>query len=112
MTIGDIKEFKVNVNNWSTYITRVNQYFKVNNVADDIKTAILITAMGDEAFELLTDLCAPEKPETKKFDEVVQILTDHLEPKPSEIAERYKFRQRKQENWPNIAILETAWSQI
>lgn len=55
MTIGDIKEFKVNVNNWSTYITRVNQYFKVNNVADDIKTAILITAMGDEAFELLTD---------------------------------------------------------
>jgi len=39
----------------------MGQYFKVKNVQSSLKTAILITALGDESFELMTaDLCSPQ----------------------------------------------------
>ncbi|XP_074039513.1 uncharacterized protein [Leptinotarsa decemlineata] len=68
-----------------------------------MKTAILITAMGDETFELMVDLCSPEKPENKSYEDLVKLVVNHLQPTPSEIAERYKFRQRKQEPSESIA---------
>uniref|UniRef100_A0A2A4JKQ7 Retrotransposon gag domain-containing protein n=1 Tax=Heliothis virescens TaxID=7102 RepID=A0A2A4JKQ7_HELVI len=44
----------------------------------------------------MCDLCAPADPETKTFDELVRLVTDHLEPQRSEIAERHMFRLRRQ----------------
>ncbi|XP_039759571.1 uncharacterized protein K02A2.6-like [Pararge aegeria] len=44
----------------------------------------------------MCDLCSPDLPEDKKFEQLVKIVKDHLEPQRSEIAERHMFRQRKQ----------------
>lgn len=57
---------------------------------------LLITVVGETTYSLMCDLCAPADPETKKFDELVRLVTDHLEPQRSEIAERHVFRLRRQ----------------
>ncbi|CAH2041178.1 unnamed protein product, partial [Iphiclides podalirius] len=44
----------------------------------------------------MCDLCAPDLPEAKSFEELELIVKLHLEPQRSEIAERHIFRQRKQ----------------
>ncbi|XP_050359888.1 uncharacterized protein LOC126779795 [Nymphalis io] len=44
----------------------------------------------------MCDLCSPALPETKNFDQLVKLLSDHLEPQRSEIAERHVFRLRRQ----------------
>ena len=52
--------------------------------------------MGSRTYGLLKSLTAPVKPATLKFDEIVQVLTDHLAPKPLVIAERFRFYKRAQ----------------
>ena len=46
---------------------------------------------------------SPEKPSTKKADELNDILTKHFQPTPIVIAERYKFYSRNQRETENIA---------
>ncbi|CAC5398698.1 unnamed protein product [Mytilus coruscus] len=55
-----------------------------------------------KTYSLLRNLCAPAKPNTKTFGNLIEILTDHLRPKPLIIAERYKFHQRKQESHEKV----------
>lgn len=102
-TIGRIDEYRLSDKNWSSYITRVKQFFKVNLVKPEMETAILITIVGSETFELMANLCSPKQPEDMKFKDIVELMQNHLEPTPSEIAERYTFRQRKQEPNEDIA---------
>ncbi|KAM3967095.1 LOW QUALITY PROTEIN: uncharacterized protein ACR2FA_011943 [Aphomia sociella] len=87
MSIGKISEYNVRSDNWKLYVERLEQYFVVNKI---------ITVIGLECYELLVDLCTPDKPAKKTFEQLTSILKKHLQPKPSIFAERYKFRQRKQ----------------
>lgn len=112
MSVGNLKEFKIGENNWATYISRIKQYFKANSVKSDLYASILLTVVEDEAFEPMTDLCNPVKPEDMTFEELVKTMTKHLQPEPSEIAERYKFRQRKQEAGESIATYIAALKKI
>lgn len=111
MSVGKLEPFS-REKNWSTYISRLNQYFKANAVTEDLKTAILITAVGDETFELMVDLCSPKKPEDYKYDNLVQVVKDHLQPTPSEIAERYIFRQRKQNEGESFSTYVAALKKL
>ncbi|CAB4027610.1 Hypothetical predicted protein, partial [Paramuricea clavata] len=48
------------------------------------------------------DLLLPEKPADKNFDEIVSTLQKHLNPKPLEIAERFRFYKRNQQEGESI----------
>ena len=75
-----------------------------NGVHDNRKkAAILLSTTGDAAYELLQDLCLPDKPNTKSFDQLVMKLKEHLQLRPTVIAESYKFYQRNQEKGESIA---------
>lgn len=52
--------------------------------------------MNAEAYELLVNLCTLERPSTKTFQQITAVLESYLQPKPIELAERYKFRHRTQ----------------
>ncbi|XP_073964407.1 uncharacterized protein [Choristoneura fumiferana] len=65
---------------------------------------MLITVVGDETYSLMCDLCSPALPETKKYEELVSLVQEHLEPKRSEIAERHLFRLRRQR--PDETLME------
>ncbi|XP_061729159.1 uncharacterized protein LOC133534086 [Cydia pomonella] len=103
MSIGKLHEFNVSNGAWSSYMDRVEMYYKVNAVQDDMKVPVLIAAMGDEAYELLENLASPTKPAELTLDKIKELMSHHLQPTPSVLAERYRFRQRRQNVGENVA---------
>ncbi|XP_063923679.1 uncharacterized protein K02A2.6-like [Zophobas morio] len=51
----------------------------------------------------MVDLVSPEDPATLTYENLVKVVSQHLNPEPSIIAERYKFRSRRQESGEDIA---------
>ena len=77
---------------WSQYQERLQQLFVVNETTDeDKKKAPLLSVCGRECYHLLSNLAHPDKPSAKSYDELCRLLQDYVEPKPSEIVERFKF---------------------
>ena len=72
-----------------------------NNIEDDKRK--VLTALGTSAYALLRNLVGPTKPATKKYDELVKAMKDHLQPKPIVIVERFKFHRRNQNNAETVA---------
>ncbi|XP_045778738.1 uncharacterized protein LOC123876487 isoform X2 [Maniola jurtina] len=103
MSIGKVKEFDIKSGVWSSYVERLEMYFTVNNVKSDLKLPTLIAMMGDEAYELLVNLSSPKKPAELKYEDAIELLRRHLQPAPSVLAERFRFRQRRQAADENIA---------
>ena len=54
--------------------------------------------LGQTAFVKLRDLASPNDIATLTLDQVVALLTVHYQPQTIEIAERYKFFKRTQED--------------
>ena len=82
---------------WTSYIEQMEKFFLANNVKEDRKkVATLISTVGSQTYELLKDLCSPDKPNTKSFENLITCLQNHLQPKPMIIAEKYKFHQGNQ----------------
>lgn len=102
MPYGKIEPFDVFSGQWSLYVRRVEQFILLNDIKDNRKVATLVTLVGDRTYNLMCDLCAPDKPEDKSFTELVQILKNHLEPQRSQYAEREIFRQRRQKAGESI----------
>lgn len=96
MPIGKIEPFDLNSKQWPAYVRRVKQFILLNEIKTELQVPMLITVVGEATYALMCDLCAPEDPETKPFDTLVKLVTGHLEPQRSEIAERHVFRQRRQ----------------
>ena len=102
--LGNIDAFNPEHDNWPEYYEMLEQYFLANDIEDNKKrTATLLTIIGKETYSLLTTLMSPDKPSSKKADELNGILTSHFQPTPIVIAERYKFYSRNQGESENIA---------
>jgi len=73
----------------------VQEYLVANGISTkEKKRAVLVTLMGSEPYEPLASLVAPEKPSTKKFDDIIATMEKYLKPKPlGVIAERFKFHK-------------------
>lgn len=90
--IGRLDEYKPENESWSAYIERSIELFKIANDVDDTKqVATLLSAVGASTYGLLRNLVQPAKPKDKTFEEIVNILKAHFEPKPLIIAERFQF---------------------
>lgn len=96
MPIGSLEPFNANVQQWPAYIRRLKQYIRLNEIGDDLRVSLLITVVGETTYSLMCDLCAPANPEDKEFEDLVKLVSGHLEPQRSEIAERHVFRLRRQ----------------
>ena len=83
------------VENWTSYVERIEEYFKVNKVDNNMKvSALLSLVVGDSTYSLLRNLTLPDKPADKHFDDIVKLLKEHLSPKPSIITKRFRFHRR------------------
>ncbi len=102
--IGTIGEYDDSLENWESYTERFEQYVEANEVADERKVSCFLATIGPKTYSLLKNLCAPDKPKDKTYNALVTVLTGHLSPKPSEIAERFRFHKRDQR--PNETVNE------
>ena len=91
-TYGQIKEFDDAKEEWSQYVERLGHYFLSNDIDDaDKRKAIFLSVCGRKIYKLMCDLLSPAKPGDKSFQELSDLVRNHLQPKPSEIVQRYKF---------------------
>ena len=89
---------------WVSYVEGLEEFFIANKITEaEQKVAVLLTVIGPKAYSLLQNLLTPAKPADKDFDEIVQVLQNHLSPKPLIIAERFKFHCRNQGENESVA---------
>lgn len=100
---GSKLEFVLGKDDWETYIERLDLYFVANDVKAEKQVAVLLTKISPETYKLVRDLCAPNKPNTKTYKELTEMIQNHLNPKPSEAMERYKFNQARQSQTESVA---------
>ncbi|CAC5397747.1 unnamed protein product [Mytilus coruscus] len=100
---GRIDEFDDNSEDWIQYTERLNHYFIANNIESmEKQRAILLSACGKKTYKLMRNLSAPQKPGEKTYDDIVKLVTDHQNPKPSSIVQRCKFNSRSRQ--PNESV--------
>ncbi|XP_069363442.1 uncharacterized protein [Maniola hyperantus] len=96
-------EFDVVSGNWASYCERMEMYFIVGEVKETLRVPTMISMVGDRAYELMVNLCSPDRPGDKTFAELVKIVGEHLQPKPSILAERFRFRQYRQQESTSVS---------
>ena len=102
---GQVSAFDANQEDWVEYVERLELYFTANDIANPAKKrAILLTAVGPATYRLVKTLAIPGKPTDLSFEDIVEKLKTHFNPKPSPIIKRYEFNTRKQQ--PNETISE------
>ncbi|CAB0045094.1 unnamed protein product [Trichogramma brassicae] len=103
--MSDIKfEFRLD-DDWELFEEKLTCYMLTRNVTDEkIKVATLVTKLSTDAHALLKQLTAPAKITDKKYDDLTDLMTKQLKPKPSEAMERCTFHMAKQN--PNEKIAD------
>ena len=94
MSIGQLREFDRTKESFEAYIERLENFMKANGVKSENQVAALLTAIGPETYGLLRNLLTPEKPDARSYEELVEIFSSYLHPKPFVIAERFNFHNR------------------
>ncbi|XP_073947742.1 uncharacterized protein [Choristoneura fumiferana] len=90
-TVGTIGVFDHNMQEWDVFYGRLTQYIKLNQISDDVTSALLLTHLSDESYRLVRNLVHPSKLEEKTYEELVEVLSKHFTPKRSTFADRAKF---------------------
>ena len=92
---GSITEYVFESEDITEWLERLEQWFIANELNDnaDRKRALLLSNVGARGYKLLRSL-AQNKPNEKSYAQLKTLLTEHLSPKPNEIAQRYVFYKR------------------
>ena len=67
------------------------------------KLAAFLTLIGPQTYSLLSGLIAPDKPSTKAYADLKEVLRKHLKPKPLIIVEWFEFHRRIQKENETVA---------
>ncbi|XP_059614960.1 uncharacterized protein LOC132260692 [Phlebotomus argentipes] len=101
--IGNIPEFYAGAQDWNVYSERLEQFFLVNNIPDDKRSALLISVIGNDTYKALRDLCHPQLPKDKPFEELCELLKKQYGPQVSVFRERKKFYTSKQMEYEGVS---------
>lgn len=103
-TIGTLPTFDHNVQAWEEYCEIMEHFFIANNIdGEDKKKSILLSVVGAQTYSLIRNLLNPTKPGEKTFAQLVTLLKNHFNPKPSEIVQRFKFDSRMRKPTESVA---------
>ena len=98
-----IRTFNATVESWTSYSERLEYFFKANDIAPEKQHAMLIAACGPSTYQLLKSLVQPAKLEDKSYKDLVKLLGEHFNPKPSLIVSRYRFNTRDRRQGESIS---------
>lgn len=70
------------------YLDRLEQFFIV--ISDKCR-AFLLSAIGEKTYRVLEDLCAPQNPNDRTFEEIKHLLLERFKPKYFIIVESHGF---------------------
>jgi len=87
--LGNMDNFNPDVDDWSSYVERLESFFLTKKVKDEKKVAVLLTVIGTKAYNLLRNVIAPAKPAKKSYQQLVDAMKSYMDPKPIVIAEHF-----------------------
>ena len=102
---GTFSEFDNGQEDWTSYTERLQQYFSANEIeaGDKQRVVLLSCCETPQTYQLVRNSLAPEKPADKTYVEIVQLVKDHLDPKPSIIVQRFVFHLRSRKDSKSVA---------
>lgn len=110
---GSMEAFNPQAEDWTTYAERLQHYLVANSVDDaDKKRAILLTVCGAPTYKLLRSLVDGGEVGKKSYDELVKLLKEHYNPKPSAIVQRFRFNCRVRAPGESIASYVAALREL
>ena len=89
--IGQLPEFNAQTDSLTAYVERVKLFIEANGIEDARKVPVFLSVIGGKTYDLLQNLLSPTDPKDKSFDELVETLKGHFEPKPIVITEQFHF---------------------
>lgn len=110
--IGKMDSYDEATEPWPCYQERLDQYFLVNEIANDKKVPALLSLVGSQTYRLLRDLFSPDLPSTKDYAVLCDKLKDHYAPKPLVIAERFRFYKRDQKSDESVRDFNVALKKL
>ena len=78
--LGYMEAYNPDMDDWSTYIERLNLFFLANAIKDNKKVAVLLTVLGMKAYSLLQTIITPSKPAKKTCIQLVDAMKSYVEP--------------------------------
>jgi hypothetical protein len=81
--IGTLPEFNPEEQDTASYLEKVELFFEANNIAEEKKVAVFLTAAGQKTYEILRHHSAPKLPREKSFDEIVTLFKQHFHHSPA-----------------------------
>ena len=97
-----------NPESFQSYIERLDCWFLAKDTAAEKKSAIFLAAVGPETYEIARNLCAPNLPSTKTYEELVRVLGQYFAPKVNTVAARFQFHKRIQQPNESVATFMNA----
>ena len=111
--IGVVAPFNDKEEEWIDYAERLEHYFIANDITDVAKKrAILLNAVGASTYRLIKTLALPGVPKDLTFEQIVEKVTAHYNPKPSVIIKRFEFNTRVQKEGESVAEFVAALQKI
>ena len=107
-TFGKMDEFDGNKGEWPQYVERLDFFFQVNEIIDvEKKRALFLSVLGPTTFKLLRNLLHPAKPGEQTLPALIEVLTEHYKPTPSEIVQCFRFHSRFRKPSESVATFVT-----
>uniref|UniRef100_A0A2M3Z3X0 Putative transcription factor spt20 n=1 Tax=Anopheles braziliensis TaxID=58242 RepID=A0A2M3Z3X0_9DIPT len=100
--VGTIPEFTVELDDWNVYYERLEQFFEVNEITPEKRSAFLISCIGSQAYKSLRDLCHPALPKDRPFEELCELLRKQFSPQVAIFRERTHFYNATQSVGENV----------
>lgn len=97
LSFGMLSGFDHSVNEWSSYKSRLSQWFIANDyVKEEVavkRKAIFLSSLSEGTFKLASNLALPRKLEDESvtYEDIVKLLDDHFTPKRFGFAEKSNF---------------------
>ena len=109
---GQVQEFRPESESFAVYVESVQLFFTANDIPGRKKTPVFLSVVGGSTYGMLRNLVAPASPKDKSFEEIVEVLKAHFEPKPIVIVERYHFHQREQAPGESVTVYVAELSRL
>nr|XP_003708371.1 PREDICTED: uncharacterized protein K02A2.6-like [Megachile rotundata] len=112
-TVFTIEPFDNTKLRWDRWVKRLEGAFSIFNVtSEDSRKQYLLHYMGPEPYDILCDRLAPNEPTSKTYQELVSLMKQYYNPAPLEIAENFRFHQRKQQEGESVQEFLTALQKL
>lgn len=91
-----IENFNPEITTWRRWLQRLQGAFTIFRISGNARVPYFLHYVGPSAFDILCDRLDPKDPFAQSYETVTTKLQEFYDPTPLEIAENFKFHQRRQ----------------